>query len=212
MFARNGEHRGPKPVTAITTFAGRLRWHVRALGVNPLVRFTDRLEALAAFALLLATLVAIPFAVQSGDLVYSSTVRTAHEQTHTRHPVAAVAIDGTSLMTDFDGAAYVTAQWHAGGQVRTAQVIKRGVVTAGDPITVWLDDKSGKPVAAPQTPADARVTAIAAAAMVWTLLVVLSALAAFALRKGLDRLRANAWERELQLLAHNDDGWANRHT
>lgn len=212
MFARNGEHRGPKPVMTITTFAGPFRWHMRALGFNPLIRFTDRVEALAALAVLLTALIAIPFAMQSGDLVYSSTVRTAHEQTNTRHPVEAVAIDGTSLMTDFDGAAYVTAQWHEGGQVRTAQVVKRGVVTAGDPLTVWLDDKTGKPVAAPQTPADAKVTAIAAAGMVWTVLVVLSALVAFALRKGLDRLRAHAWERELQLLAHNDDGWANRHT
>jgi hypothetical protein len=30
------------------------------------------------------------------------------------------------------------------------------------------------------------------------------------IRRGLDRARDRAWEREIRLFAHNDDGWANR--
>ena len=32
------------------------------------------------------------------------------------------------------------------------------------------------------------------------------------IRRGLDRSRYRSWERELHLLAYNDDGWANRNT
>jgi hypothetical protein len=35
---------------------------------------------------------------------------------------------------------------------------------------------------------------------------------AFGMVRGLDRSRDRAWDRELHLMAHNDDGWANRHT
>ncbi len=45
---------------------------------------------------------------------------------------------------------------------------------------------------------------------VWLGAVALSVLIAYLVRRLLDRMRANAWERELRLLAHNDDGWANR--
>jgi hypothetical protein len=41
--------------------------------------------------------------------------------------------------------------------------------------------------------------------------VAFSVLSALAFRRALDRVRARAWERELLVLAHNDDGWANRY-
>jgi len=66
-------------------------------------------------------------------------------------------------------------------------------------------------VAAPLTKDDAEVNAVAAAGMVWIVVVVCSALAAIVIRRGLDRARDRTWEHELRLLAHNDDGWANRH-
>jgi hypothetical protein len=42
--------------------------------------------------------------------------------------------------------------------------------------------------------------------------VLSSALVAYLIYRGLDRSRDRAWENELHLLAHSDDGWANRRT
>ena len=98
-----------------------------------------------------------------------------------------------------------------GTQLRTERVITPTTVRAGQPLDIWLDD-AGKVVAAPQTAADAELNAVVAAGTLWVALIACSALVAFVIRAGLDRSRDRAWEQELHLLAHNDDGWANRHT
>lgn len=195
----------------VTSFARRFRWHLHALGFNPLIRASDRLEALAVLAVLVTALFAVPAAAHAGTLIYDAGVRTANEQAHSRHSVEAVAVEGSlSMPADFDGPAYVRAQWRAGTQLRTEPVITPATVKAGEPLTIWLDD-TGKVVAAPLTADDARLSAVSAAGTVWIVIVVCSALAAFVIRRGLDRSRDRAWERELHLLAYNDDGWANRH-
>jgi hypothetical protein len=196
----------------ITLFARRLRRQLRALGFNPLIRASDRLEALAVLAVLGTALFAVPVAAQAGTQIYDAGVRTAHEQAHSRHFVEAVVVDGsTGLPADLDGADYVRAQWREGTQLRTEQIITPATIEAGDRIKVWLDD-TGKVVAAPLTMADANLSALVGAGTVWVAIVACSAVVAFVIRRGLDRTRDRAWERELHLLAHNDDGWVNRHT
>jgi hypothetical protein len=196
----------------ITSFARWFGWHLRVLGSNPLVRASDRLEALAVLAVFGTALIALPVAAQAGTLVYDAGARTATEQAHSRHSVQAVAVEGSSSMpADFDNPAYVRAQWREGTKLRTEQVVTPATVTAGQPLTIWLDN-AGKVVAAPLTIEDAELSAAAAAATVWAVIVICSALVAFGIRRRLDHSRDRAWERELQLLAHNDDGWANRHT
>jgi hypothetical protein len=196
----------------VTTFARRFRWHLRALGFNPLVRASDRLEALTVLAVLVTALFAIPVGTQAATQVYDAGVRTANEQARSRHFVEAVAVEGSASMpADFDSPAYVRAQWHEGTRLRTERVITPATVKAGESLKLWLDD-TGKVVAAPLTTDDAKLSALGVAGTVWVVIVVCSALVAFVIRRGLDLLRDRAWERELHLLAHNDDGWANRHT
>lgn len=196
----------------VTSFARYLRWHLRALGFNPLIRASDRLEALAALAVLATALFAIPLATQAGSQVYETGARTANEQAHSRHSVEAVAVEGrSSAQADFYTPAYVRAQWREGSRVRTERVISESPIQSGDPMKIWLDD-AGKVVAAPLTTADAELSAIGAGGTVWVVIVTFTALVAFGIRRGLDRSRDRAWERELHLLAHNDDGWANRRT
>ena len=55
------------------------------------------------------------------------------------------------------------------------------------------------------------MSAAGAAGILWGTIVTCSAFAALVVRRTLDRSRDRAWERELHLLAYNDDGWANRH-
>jgi hypothetical protein len=194
----------------VQSFALRCRWPLRALERNPLIRVSDRLEALAFLAVLAMIVLAIPFAASVEAKTYDSTLHTAEEQAQGRHSVHAVVVQGSvGLPTDFDTSLYVQAQWHEGTRLRTEQVVSPSTVKAGDPLTLWLD-QTGRVVPAPLTPSDAKVSAVTFAWTVWVLIVVFSGILALGIRLGLDRSRARAWERELQVLAHNDDGWANR--
>lgn len=189
---------------------------MQALGFNPLIRSTDRLEALAVLGALLIALIAIPAAAQAGDLVYASSAHTADLQAHDRHPVQATVVDGGGRMpSDVESAASggptsVKAQWHEGTRLRTEQITTTSLAKAGEPLTIWLDN-TGKVVAAPLTADDAELSAAIATGTVWIAIVAFGALAVFLIRRGLDRSRDRAWDSALHLLAHNDDGWANRH-
>ena len=114
------------------------------------------------------------------------------------------------MPADLNNPAFVRVEWQDGTQVRTAEVVSPETVTAGAAVTIWLDN-NGKVVSAPLTETDAKVSAVGVAWTVWITCMVFGVLAALLVRRGLDRLRLRAWERELVLLAHNDDGWANRH-
>jgi hypothetical protein len=209
MFARNHESAAKSRVTGITLFAGRLRWYLRVLGFNPLVRAADRLEALAVLNILITALVAFPLAMSTAHLVRDANVRTANEQARSRHSVEALVVEGAGLPTDFDTPAHVRVQWRQGTQVHTDLVVTPATTKTGDRVTIWLDE-GGRVVAAPLKKGDAELNAIAAAGTIWITIVACGALAALLIRRALDRRRDHAWERELLLLSHNDDGWANR--
>jgi hypothetical protein len=209
MFARSPKNATWPFVTAVTLFAGGVRRHIRALGVNPLVRMSDRLEALAVLGVLLVALVALPLADRADTLVNDSGVHTALQQTQTRHSVQALVVAGSGLPTDF-GTPDVSVQWQEGTHTRTESVVSTATVQTGDRMTIWLDE-SGKVVAAPLTEGDAGLNAALAAATVWITIVACAAAAALLVRRALDRSRDRDWDRALNLLAHNDDGWANRH-
>jgi len=195
-----------------TSIARRCRWYLRALGRNPLIRATDRFEALIVLTLLTTALVAIPVAAHAADQTYAARMQTVTEQAHSRHSVEAIVVEGsTTLPVDFDNPAFVRAQWREGTELRTEQIVSPVTVKAGEPLQIWLDE-AGSVVAEPLRAFDAKVTAVAAGWIVWLSVALGCALAAVVIRSGLDRYRARAWERQLLLMAHNDDGWANRRT
>ena len=191
------------------SLALQCRWNIRALTRNPLIRRSDRLEALAFLALFVMTLLAIPVAAHVSERTYDSTMRFVNEESQSRHSVQAVVVQGsTGLPTDFSTPPYVRVQWREGARERTEQVVSPGTVDAGAELTVWLGP-TGKVVAAPLTPVDASVNATSAGWTVWVVVVVFCGLVGLAIRKGLDLSRARSWDRALHLLALGDDGWAN---
>lgn len=209
MFAPNDKSTANSDVTRLTLFAGRIGWYLRALGLNPLVRAVDRIEALAVLGIVVTALMAIPVAVSAGALVRGWGMQTAEQEADNRHPVQATVVEGVGLPTDFETPAFVDAQWHEGTRTRTESVAGTATVRVGDRMTIWLDH-DGKVVAAPLTPADAELNAVAIAVTFWIGMVLCSALGSHMIRRGLDRARDRAWEREIRLLTHNDGGWANR--
>jgi Trk-type K+ transport system membrane component len=190
----------------------RCRWLLRALGRSPLVRATDRIEALAALMVAVVAVLAVPFASQASDDTYDAQMKIIDEQVRTRHSVEAVAVSGSNTTPGrYNRPGPVRAQWREGTQERTEMVNSPTIVNEGATLTVWLDN-TGTVVPPPDTPQLARSIAAGRAWTVWLGTVAVTALLAYATKRGLDRLRALSWERELQLLAHNDDGWADRHT
>jgi hypothetical protein len=195
---------------SVQSFAPRVRFALRALGRNPVVRGSDRVEALVVLAVLIIGIFAIPFAAHVEDQTYRSHLPIAAEQARSRHSVPAVVVQGSvGMPTDFDTPLSVRVQWHEGATLRTEDVISPGTVETGAPMTIWLDT-AGKVVPAPLTPTDIKISAVSVGWTVWVLIAVFSGLAAVGVRVSLDRHRARAWDRALRLMAHNDDGWANR--
>lgn len=188
----------------------RRRWVFRGLARNPLARMTDRLEAIAILAVLLTALLIVPTAAQSGAAVYSAQMQAITEQTRSLHPTDAEVVRGTVQGAQrYSTGLPVAVQWREGSQTRTGRTTFPTPTSTGQHVVIWLDQK-GNVVDAPRRKADAQLSAFVRSAGVWLGAVALSVLIAYLVRRMLDRVRANAWERELQLLAHNDDGWANR--
>ncbi|MCV7229047.1 Rv1733c family protein [Mycolicibacterium komossense] len=188
----------------------RVRWVMHALGTNPLIRRTDRLEAISIVLIIGLSLIAIPFVNRIGDDISEARMQTISAQQRDWHPVTAVALnDSSAPSARFAKPAPVRAQWKEGTQLRTELVPGPVFLKAGAPLTVWLDG-SGKIVHPPTTADEVRSSMTSRAWAVWLSAVAAAALVAAGLRRWLDRSRTRAWERELQLLAHNDDGWANR--
>lgn len=193
------------------TFPKQCRWYLRALGRNPLVRLSDRIEAFSVLAVAAIALMAIPLAMQLHHQTYTERMHAVTEQAQTRHSVQATVVRGsTGFPTDFDSAASVTVQWADGNKVRTEQIISPATVETGAPLTIWLDTDN-KVVSAPLQPLDAELSALGIAWVGWTTIVLFGGIGAMGVRRGLDRLRVRAWDREIRLLTYNDDGWANRH-
>jgi len=77
---------------AMDTFTVRLpRWPIllRLLGRDPLVRTTDRIEALVLVLAVVVSLLAAPITAAVGTAVYDSSRHIYAEQAHTRHTVTA---------------------------------------------------------------------------------------------------------------------------
>ncbi|MEU0498811.1 hypothetical protein [Mycobacterium sp. NPDC006124] len=188
------------------------RWLMQVMGRNRLVRPSDRLEAVALLMVLIVAALAIPFAQRQGVDAYDTRMQQISRQQQSRHSVAATAIADSASPSprrlSSPNPVPVRVEWRQGTLRRSEVVTTPGFVKAGAPVTVWLDD-TGAVVPAPDRPVDAQATASSRAWASWVGIVGLSALVAFGIRRWLDRRRAASWQRELHLMAFNDDGWAN---
>jgi hypothetical protein len=181
-------------------------WIVRALGRNPLVRFSDRVEAVVLVMVFVTALVVTPVAGALGTAVYETRTRLYAEEAQTRHTVAATAIDDATVIVEenFEGFR-VQARWLVSGVEHVGSVDLAYDTKAGDQLDVWVDG-SGKQVEAPTPTSRAGIDAIFAAAGAW--LIVMASAAGFSVfvRSWLIRQRYTGWDREWQALVTGDGG------
>lgn len=185
---------------AMETFTVPLprRLFVRLFGRNPLIRKTDRVEALILVFAVAMSLIAVPIGAAVGTAVHDSRSRLYAEQIQTRRPVTATVTGESHPRRNLDSPTVrVPARWFVAGTERTGDVTAPLKAKTGDEIEIWVDD-DGLPVARPLNTArnDALVFAVATWWAVSLLAVALFARA----RITLDRLRYDRWQQSFDRL------------
>ncbi len=173
----------------------------RLFGRNPLVRTTDRVEALLLVLVLAISILALPVAAAVGTAVHESRARVYAEQAQTRHQVVA------TITGDSDGRRNLSspnvtapARWVVAGAEHTGMVAVQRVVKPGDRVDVWVDEQ-GSPVSKPMI--SALDEAVAAGSALW-FGVVIGAATLFGLaRILLDRERHAGWQRDFDRMVNS---------
>lgn len=198
------DHRLYHDATMDTFTVRTPRWRfVRLFGRNPLVRASDRVEALVLVLAIVVTLVAVPIAAAIGTVVHESRSQAYAEQAQDRQVVAATVIDsaaesaGGKTMT-------VPARWVVGGMENTGLVKTRQALKPGDAIDIWVG-RDGSQVDAPTPVRAAAEEAVVAAAGTWLSVAAAAAGIVVGTRAALDRLRHARWQHDFDNLVGNYD-------
>lgn len=186
---------------AMTTFTLRLpRWPVlvRLCGRNPLVRATDRLEALALILAMVVSLVSVPIALAVGTAVHDVRSDLYAQQANSRSAVAAT-ITEVPTASDTPQTIIVPVRWSVDGAEHRATVAAPSTAKVGDRVDIWVDD-TGEPVAEPATTAHAAVEAASVAVGILAGMAGTAVLLFLSVRAVCNRIRYAQWQRGLDSL------------
>jgi hypothetical protein len=185
----------------------RSRWIARAFGRNPLLRWTDRMEACVIVFAILVVLAATPVCAAAGVGVYRSHARLYAEQSVARHSVTATVVEtGPRPHQPRSTGITVLAMWLVaadgarGGEVEVAHtgwLTRDRAVSAGGRIDIWVDD-AGAPVAPPTPPSQAGLDAVGFGAGIWLLGALGLTAAVGMVRSPLNRIRRVQWEGDIK--------------
>jgi hypothetical protein len=181
----------------------------RVFGRNPLLRRTDRIEALTTLVVLAVSLIAIPVAGVVGDEVYGARYHVYAQEAGARHTVMATVTDTSPTLGADSGTIVVQARWPVAAGERAGTFEHRAPVKLGDRIEMWVD-KDGNPVRPPTPTWHAVGDAVGTAMAVLLILAVAMASLVTGVHSRLDRVRDAEWEREIRCL-QEDGGRTNQH-
>ncbi|ORB75342.1 hypothetical protein BST44_05655 [Mycobacterium scrofulaceum] len=170
----------------------------RLFGRNPLVRASDRLEAVLLVLAVAVSLLTVPIAAAVGTAVHESRSRAHVEWVQTRQPVSATVVGAGHPRTTLDGTtATAPARWEFAGAEHTGDVTAPLTAKVGDRVEIWVNHR-GAPVSRPMV--SPRDEAVGIAAAMWCA-VSLSVAASFAgVRHALDGARGARWQHEFDRL------------
>ena len=117
-------------------------WFTRLFGRNPLVRSSDRIEALTLILGIVLVLLTAPIAGAVGTAVYSSRTAVYEQQVRTRHAVAATVLaDSTSTVRPYSVSFDVRARWQDRGVQHETVLGWDRPAKAGERLSIWVNDK-----------------------------------------------------------------------
>lgn len=190
-----------------TFFSGTGRgWFTRVFGRNPLVRPSDRIEALTLVLGIVLVVLTAPIAGAVGTAVYSSRSADYEQQARSRHTaVATVLEDSTSTVRPYSVSFDLRARWQDHGVQHETVLGWDRPAKAGDRLSIWVNDKgdyAGPPARANRAASDG----IVVGALLWLSVITVVAAAIGLARFRLDRRRHAEWDRGLRGLVGDDGG------
>ncbi|MEO3761674.1 hypothetical protein ABGB19_25770 [Mycobacterium sp. B14F4] len=184
------------------------RWRLaQAFGRNPLVRTTDRIEALAMAMAVAACLIAVPVAAALATAIHDERGRAYATQLEDLERVVATATRD-SVPLPRSQVTVVEARWQYGGVQRAERFQWTEPVRAGQTIDVWVHP-DGRRAAQMDPWWRAGVEAAVAGISFWLAVAATAALMVGLARPCLRRVRYAAWERDIASLA-DEGGTTNR--
>ena len=191
------------------TFTVRLpRWPtlLRLLGRDPLIRTSDRIEALALVLAVVISLLAVPIAAAVGTEIHDSRRLVYADQIHTHHTVTATISADNSAQQDWPiNTVTVTARWSVNGAEHTDEANAASTAKTGDPIEIWVDD-NGAQAPVPTPTAFAAVEAVTGALIIWMCVAAAAATLFYVTRAMCHRVRLTGWQHDLDRLVGHGDG------
>ncbi|MEV2226083.1 hypothetical protein AB0E01_40385 [Nocardia vinacea] len=180
------------PIRAVWSPLRRL-WWLRLWSPNPLLRPSDRIEAVLRLMVALAVVVAIPIAGALGTTAYTAAATRIHTEDASKSAVSAVIIDEPERTPSHLLEARV--RWTHDGRPGTATVRVPIHAAPGDHVTVWLGP-DGTPTAAPRRPGAAALTGIGVGVMVLNGTWVVAWLLMHGAVRLLERRHGTGWDRQ----------------
>lgn len=173
-------------------------WRVaRVFGRNPLLRRSDRIEALVVLVALAVSLVAVPLAGVAGAVTYGARDRVYAQEAQQRHRVLATVTD--ALVEDL-GVTVVQAKWAGSNGERVGALALNEQVKVDGAVEIWVDS-DGNPALPPTPTWVAAAEAVGVAAVTALTVAVAMAVLVAVVRARLDRVRDAVWERDIESLA-----------
>ncbi|OBI40254.1 hypothetical protein A5707_10050 [Mycobacterium kyorinense] len=182
---------------------------LRMFSRNPVVRRSDRIEAIAIVLAVLVLLVGAACAGALGTVVHDARTQQYADQAHTRHAVVAIAIeDADTTIAPREIPYTVSARWHLNDTDHAAEITWDSFVKAGDPLAIWVDD-DGNRTTAPSPISRAATDAMVIAIVTWLSLALAAASALDTVRTRINYTRDAQWERDIWYLVEDDGGRTN---
>jgi hypothetical protein len=189
-------------------------WVIRVVGRNPLVRTSDRVEALLLILLFIAALVVTPVAGAISTAVHDTHAHAYAEQARDRYQITAMVIEKPAVPAIEDAIAMseqsqmvvrAAARWRVDGVDHTETLKVDPEAKVADRVNIWVDS-GGNRVAAPTPISQAGIDALFVGAASWLALMAGVAGLSALMRAGLTRRRGIGWDRELRMLVDNGGG------
>jgi hypothetical protein len=180
-------------------------WMVRTFGRNPLLRGSDRVEAVVIMLAVALLVAAAAVAGAVGAAVNASHAQAYADEAHARHTIGAMVLDSTTSPRPHT--TIVKATWGGQGDQRTESFGWDHEVKPGQRIDIWVD-ADGHHVSAPRPPSRAVMDAVSAGVLVWLGAGLAAMMLVATARFRLNVSRYAQWEREFRSLS---DGGGRTH-
>ena len=182
-----------------------MTWPVlRLFSRNPLIRASDRIEAVVGTLAVVLVVVATACAGVLGTMIHDNRAQKYLQQAQTRHAVVAMAVtDGEPAVSPETTAFTVHAQWRFNSIDHTDLLGWPNAVKTGERLHIWVDDL-GNRVQKPSPAERAAVDALSAAVVGWLIVIAATAQVVVVVRTHASRMRDAQWERDIRSLVDED--------